>query len=210
MPGPVTPVTAWDALTPEQQAQLTPQAKKVLSMVPYRLTPSLRRGGIPIGGTYNPALIPGTTGSLEVNPNNASSHGLILHEALHALDYNTGRPSNALQFSEATRKALSGRYYAGFAGTGYTGGNFGSESHIPQDEAFAVGGQRGPAGIPPDMLRYYRNTFVLPPPPVGSARPVTPVAPGNMQVGVPKKPTSKKQKQTVPPPTTRTGGLRRS
>jgi hypothetical protein len=209
MPGPVTPVTAWDALTPEQQAQLTPQAKKILSMVPYIAERSMKRGGIPVGGQYQ-QVVPGTTGKLTVNSGLVGSPGLNMHESLHALDTNMGDLSSPMQFSEATRKALSRSYYSTFAGTGYTGGNFGSESHIPQREAFATAGTLGPAGIPPDMLKYYRGTFVLPPPPVGSARPVTPVAPGNMQVGVPRKPTSKKQKQTVPPPATRTGGLRRS
>lgn len=163
---PRAPITAWDAMNPEQRSQLTPQARGLLAKTPYSVVPNLRYRGMEVGGGWS-QLFPGTTGRIVINSKVADKPWLNLHEALHALDANTGRPSDSMQFSQETRKQMVDRYYSSY-GNGYRGGNFGNESHIPQREAFAAGGQLGPGGVPPEMAKYYSGIFgpgVTPPEP---------------------------------------------
>jgi hypothetical protein len=156
------PTNVFGALTGQQQSQLTPQAKSILSRTSYGYNAST-------GGQYQ-QLIPGTPGRVDVNRQVANKPWLNLHEGLHAYDANAGRPSATMQFDAATRKQLVDRYYSSFE-NGYRGGNFGNESHIPQNEAFAAGGQLGPEGVPAGMEKYYSGVFSQAAPTEGGAKP---------------------------------------
>ncbi len=153
-----------DLMTPEQLNLFTPEAKKILSQVPA-IVKSLNKGGEVNKYTIIPGIYSKSVAN--INPKIIGTD-MMIHEALHALDFSNptlkrGGATNLSGFivtSPELRAKLMKKYYANF-GNKYTGGNSGNETHIPQTELFATGGQ-DPNNIDPEIQQYYKK-YLNPP-----------------------------------------------
>lgn len=146
-------------LSPEQAAALTPEARRTLAAASVRVNPKLSS---PDPGAYGTATWwNGPLGPILPRVSllpQAVGTDIPMHEDLHVLDAMYGGLSKTLVNTPETRKQLAAAYY----GTTLHNPNFGSESHIPQTEAFAQAGMHGYNNIPSEMRPLYKRIFTPP------------------------------------------------